>query len=151
VTTKQVNGVKIELSADEERAFIASQRGTLGKWKSVKLGDLAELSRYARTSGITFKGMSINTDAESMTLLQSIEIKKSAISFKSGRGEFHVLSVAEQKELRETLYDYIQAIFTNEEVLTTQILAVGSNDDDALSDSDKDAIDAIDLTSGWPL
>jgi hypothetical protein len=148
--TKKVDGVQVELTADEELAFLASQRGTLGKQKSGKLGDLSELSRLARTSGITFKGMSINTDIESMTLLQSLETKESAISFKSGRGEFQILSVAEQQELRETLYDNIQAIFANEEDLTTQILAVGSNDDDALSDADKDALDAIDLNSGWP-
>lgn len=148
--TKKVDGVQVELTADEELAFLASQRGTLGKRKLEKLGDLSELSRLARTSGITFNGMSINTDIESMTLLQSLETKESPISFKSGRGEFQILSVAEQQELRETLYDYIQAVFANEEVLTAQILAVGSNDDDALSDADKDSLDAIDINSGWP-
>lgn len=150
MTTKQVNGVKVELSADEELAFLASQRGTLGKRKSEKLGDLSELSRLARTSGITFKGMSINTDIESMTLLQSLEIKESSISFKSGRGEFQILTVAEQQELRETLYDFIQAVFANEEALTTQILAVGSNDDGLLSDSEEAELAAIDINSGWP-
>lgn len=118
---------------------------TLNEAKAAKLAELAALRWEREVGGITFQGVHIKTDERTQATLHAArtwakEDPNFTVNYKAGDGLFipanaeMIIAIADLAKL------HVQACFNREAALTAQIVGAGSIQ----------ALDAIDITTGWP-
>ena len=140
---KLVDGILIELTQEEEAAWLISQIVTLEDTKQRKLSELAALRFQKETAGITLNGSVIRTDRESQGMVTgayctSLLNPAVLINFKGANGWIQI-DATEIAGISSAVSSYVQSCFTNEKVLTLLIEAATTVSD----------VQAIDLTTGW--
>lgn len=137
MSTKLKNGKRVTMLSKELKAIEMSVDGAK-KEKHYSLDALAEIKRAA---GIAVPGGRISTtDGAIARMLGAKEKDIQGRSVKVGMGKFVTLNPAEMAAVRVQVHDYIQACYDREEELAGEIEA-------ALT---VEALDSIDLDTGWP-
>lgn len=113
--------------------------------KAALLDRLADLRWQHETGGIVAAGLPVRTDRESQSLLTGAYAKAArdpqfAVRWKVAAGSFFTLDAATILALGDAVSAHVQACFAHEETLTDEVLGA----------ADHDALDAVDLESGWP-
>jgi hypothetical protein len=125
--------------AEHEAAF-------LGAAKAAKLDELAAARWNAEESGTTFGGSPLATDRTTQAKLTAGFAKAAndanfvIASWKFAAGVFGALDAGTIIAAANAVEAHIQACFTNEKTLSANVLAA----------ADFAALDAVDLTVGWP-
>jgi hypothetical protein len=119
---------------------------TLEELRARKLAELADLRWEKETSGTTFNGMPVATDAVSQTkyigAVVGAQIDPNAvINWKMADGTFVTLDAQAITAVAMAVRAHVQACFDNEAALKAQVEAASSTEE----------IAAVDLNTGWPL
>lgn len=141
---KIVNGILIELTPEEEAAWLASQVISIEELKYRRISELASIRYQHETSGITLNGVSIRTDRESQGLINgawsTAQIKPAVIIDFKGANDWVEINATQIIEIASAVSDYVQACFRAERLHTEAIAALETSE----------AVAAYDLTTGWP-
>jgi hypothetical protein len=108
-------------------------------------------TRYAvQTGGATINGIRIKTDPDSLTLISGAKAyvdtavaagnSSITVNFKTSDGTFLSLNQTQVDSIAYAVAQHVQACFSREAALAAEIMAA----------TDVAAIEAIDLSSGWP-
>jgi hypothetical protein len=116
----------------------------LSEVKANRSNELASLRYQHETAGITISGMTIETDRESQALITgayctSLLNPSVLIDWKGGNG-WTQIDAATIAVIAALVSTHVQACFSNERVLSEAIEAAET----------VEAVQAIDLTIGWP-
>jgi hypothetical protein len=138
-----VNGELVDLTPEE----IAERTLSLLQRKDEKLAALAQKRWEVEVAGITVEGARIETDDRSKLLLlgkrtKAVENPDGTMRWKAGTGTFVDLPNAFIVAAADAVEAHVQACFDREGELTDAIL-------DPAVDT-LEALDAIDIQSGWP-
>jgi len=142
--TKKVDGQTVEITQDEYDAMFPVP--TLDEQKAAKLAALAYKRWQVATGGITVESLSVPTDDTTQLKATAAYVKAtkdsdfSISSWKLPDGTFMALDNATIIAIGDAITDHIEACFDNEATLTTAINAA----------ADQTALNAVDITSGWP-
>lgn len=119
---------------------------SLDELKATKRADLANTRWQHETGGISVGGMNVPTDRETQTIVDRM-VKAfddgdlaDPISFKRGAGDWLTIDAATARQIKKLGALHVQACFKRECELDGLIEAA----------EDRAALDAIDLTTGWP-
>lgn len=114
--------------------------------KAAKLAELSYRRWASEVGGTTFNGMPVRTDRETSGVLTAAVVKTilnpafTIPNWKLPDGSFITLNAAAIGALAQVVSGHVQATFDNEATLASAIEAA----------SDEDALDAVDLETGWP-
>jgi len=129
------------LTAEEIAAF----RGPLADAKAERLATLAGI-RWRATQTFTYDGVDGVPADSALTAVLGVVVADTVapvagdITWKLKDGEFRTWSVEDVAAYGIAIRAHVQACFDNEQALSDAVLAA----------ADHDALDAIDLTAGWP-
>ena len=118
----------------------------LATGQSARLQELAALRWQQEGSGTTMGGNPLATDRTTQAKLTAAYVKASAdgtyaiADWKSGPGTFSPLDAATIMAAADAVEAHVQACFSNEAALSASILAA----------TDMAALEAVDITTGWP-
>jgi len=118
----------------------------LATGKAARLQELADLRWQQEGSGTTMGGNPLATDRTTQAKLTAAYVKASAdpaytiADWKSGPGTFSPLDAATIMAAADAVEAHVQACFSNEAALSASILAA----------TDMAALEAVDITTGWP-
>ena len=124
---------------------IAALRGSLAEAKAAQLRVLAAL-RWRATQTFAYDGVADAPADSALTAVLGVVVADQIaptgqpITWKLKDGEFRTWSVEDVADYGVAIRAHLQACFDNEQALSDAILAA----------DDFDALDAIDLTAGWP-
>lgn len=142
--TEIIAGVVVEITqAEYDARFPAIP---LADRKAQMLADLAARRWRAETGGVTVAGMMIATDRESQTKVTAAYVQAKADAnflipdWKFAAGVWGTLDAATIITVGDVVVAHVQACFSRERALETEILAA----------PDAAALAAIDIDSGWP-
>lgn len=120
---------------------------TLAEMKQRKLDELADRRWQVETGGVSFGEMTIPTDRETSRLMIKTAYDRAREdpeyqipNWKAANGVFVTLTNSMIIAIGDAVLNHIQACFDHEAVLTAAILAA----------EDEEALEAIDINSGWP-
>ena len=113
--------------------------------RAQKLQDLAVVRYAHETGGTSLAGAPLATDEKTILYLTASQASAKddpnfSIRWKFGAGQFETLNAPAIEMAAATARAHVQACFDHEDTLTAQILAA----------ADLEALDAIDITLGWP-
>ena len=138
------------MASDVELAALGLTPGnpptpTLEEAKAAKLEALAAYRFDVENGGTTLAGSFVATDEKTRSVLTAARIKAReddnfTVNYKFGPGLFATLTAAQIIATADGVAAFIQACFDREEVLSDLILAAAN----------QAALDAIDITTGWP-
>jgi len=116
----------------------------LAELRQTKLAELAALRYQHETAGITLSGMTIETDRQSQALITGAwsfaQLNPAVLIDWKGTNGWVQIDAATISAIANAVATYVQACFSNERVLSTAIAAATTIE----------ALNAIDLTAGWP-
>lgn len=141
---KIINGLLVDLTPGEVVAREAEIAAAVARTKPKAKAELAAI-RYAKeTGGATVNGSPVATDRETQAKLIAVRIKAKenpayTVNWKTPAG-FVSFDAPTIIAIADGVADHIQACFDREAALTASIDAA----------ADQAALDAIDLTVGWP-
>jgi hypothetical protein len=130
---------------ENDKWVIRTALPTFEQFKERKLEKLAELRWQKETSGTTFAGMPLATDAVSQTKYIGAVVgaqmdPQGTMKWKTGNGQFVTLDAAQIVNVAMAVRAHVQACFDREAELKTAIEATTT----------KEELDAIDINAGWP-
>lgn len=141
MSSKILNGKRVEMTSQEAAEFNAARVLSLDAAKNQKLLDLDRKAEVVRTGGIVINGGKIKTTDGAVARLLGTNVRQlSTRNVKVGMGKFVPMASADIKAIQEAVHDFIQACYDREAVLSAQILAATSAAE----------VDAIDIDAGWP-
>lgn len=114
--------------------------------KAARRADLANIRWEHETGGINVDGLAVPTDRETQTIVDRL-VKafddgdlSDPVSFKRSAGDWLTIDAETARLIKRLGAQHVQACFARECVLDGEIAAA----------ADRAALDAIDLTQGWP-
>lgn len=118
---------------------------TLAEQKAEKLEALAAYRFDIEKGGTTLAGSFVATDEKTRSVLTAARIKARedadfTVNYKFGPGQFATLTAAQIIAIADGVAAFIQACFDREKALSDLIVAAAN----------QTALDAIDITAGWP-
>ncbi len=130
---------------ENDKWVIRKALPTFEETKHNKLVELENLRWLKETGGTTFNGWQLATDPVSQTkyvgAVVSVQINpNSIIKWKMSNGEFVELSAEDVTSMAMAVRAHIQACFDKEAELQLSISSA----------TNKEELDAIDITTGWP-
>lgn len=142
---KLVNGEYIDLTTEEEAAFLAPK--PLADLKKERRDDLAEKRYRVETGGIVVGGEPIDTTDRSKVLingsynlsLQNVETPGFAVPFKTVNGWVNI-PASDMIAIGSAVGWHVLNCFAREQELSALIAAATTNAE----------VEAIDIESGWP-
>jgi len=116
----------------------------LAELRQTRLNELAALRYQHETAGITLNGMTIETDRQSQALITGAwsfsQLNPAALIDWKGVTGWVQIDAAAISAIAGAVATHVQACFSNERVLSEAIAAATT----------VEALNAIDLTVGWP-
>jgi len=123
---------------------------SLAQAQATALSTLAVKRYEAQSGGTTVNGVSVKTDAESLTLIAGAKAYVDAgvasgnsgisVNFKTGEGAFVTLTAAQVDAIAFAVGQHVQGCFSNEAAIAAQIAAATSVDEVA----------GLNINTGWP-
>lgn len=139
------SGSSLFVGLENNNWVIRKALPTLEELRAQKIAELAALRWKRETSGTTFSGIALATDAVSQTkyigAVVGAQIDPSAVvKWKMAGGSFVELDATAMTAVAMAVRAHVQACFDNEATLYPLIEAAET----------KEALDAVDIHVGWP-
>lgn len=130
---------------DDQGNGTVTDTRTLAEAKAERLALLAERRWRAETGGVVIGGTLLPTDEKSEVKITGARLAAEAnpaytVRWKVAPGQFVTFDATAVIALSNTVRAHIQACFDNEDAISALINAAETND----------AVDAVDIESGWP-